>query len=58
MCLIATDEGMDLKVTLLLPLEGQQEAYSITRAYPLQEKNLIDEGHVPSSGVKPQARMP
>lgn len=43
MCLIATDEGMDLKVTLLLPLEGQQEAYSITRAYPLQEKNLIDE---------------
>jgi hypothetical protein len=43
MHLIATDEGMDLNVTLLLPLEGQQEAYPITRTYPLQEKNLIDE---------------
>ena len=43
MHLFASKEGMDLKVTLLLPLEGQQEAYPITRAYPLQEKNLIDE---------------
>jgi hypothetical protein len=43
MHLFASKEGMDLKVTLLLPLEGQQEAYPITRTYPLQEKNLIDE---------------
>ena len=43
MRLVATGGGMDLKVTLLLPLEGHQEAYPITRTYPLQEKNLIDE---------------
>jgi hypothetical protein len=43
MRLVATEDGMDLIVTFLLPLEGQQKAYPITRLYPLQEKNLIDE---------------
>jgi hypothetical protein len=43
MHVVASADGMDLLVTLLLPLEGQKEAYPIKRHYPLQKKNLIDE---------------
>ena len=43
MHVVASEDGMDLLVTLLLPLEGQKEAYPIKRLYPLQKKNLIDE---------------
>lgn len=41
--LVINGAGMDLKVTLLLPLEGHADPYPITRTYPLQENNLIDE---------------
>jgi hypothetical protein len=40
---IATGGGMDLQITLLMPLEGHPDPYPLTRSYPLQEKNLIDD---------------
>lgn len=41
--LVTTGGGMELKVTLLLPLEGHQNPYQITTSYPIKETNLIDE---------------
>jgi len=41
--LVATGGGMELKVTLMLPLEGHQSPYQITQSYPIKETNLIDE---------------
>lgn len=41
--LVASGGSMELKVTLMLPLEGHQSSYQITRSYPIKETNLIDE---------------
>jgi hypothetical protein len=41
--LVSTGGGMELKVTLMLPLEGHQSPYQITKTYPIKETNLIDE---------------
>jgi hypothetical protein len=41
--LVTTGGGMELKVTLMLPLEGHQDSYQITKIYSIKESNLIDE---------------
>jgi len=41
--LVTTGGGMELKVTLILPLEGHQSPYQITKTYQIKESNLIDE---------------
>ena len=41
--LVANGGGMSLNVTLSLYLAGHDNPYSITRIFPIQEKNLIDE---------------
>ncbi|MEB3242352.1 MAG: hypothetical protein VKO44_01815 [Cyanobacteriota bacterium] len=35
--------GLELKLTVLLPLEGHGEPYPLSRTYALKEANLIDE---------------
>jgi len=38
-----TGSGMELEVTLMLPISGQRGAYPLVRSFPISEKNLIDE---------------
>ncbi|MFN9630326.1 MAG: hypothetical protein ACK59A_08875 [Cyanobacteriota bacterium] len=41
--LVSAGGGMELRVSLLLPLEGHQSPYQIARSYPIKETNLIDD---------------
>lgn len=41
---VPTGGGMELKITLLIPLDDHQKtSYPITKSYPIKESNLIDE---------------
>ncbi len=41
--LVQNGGGMEIEVTLMLPLMGQREPYPIMRSFPIKEQNLIDE---------------
>jgi hypothetical protein len=41
--LVTSGGGMELRITLILPIEGHQSPYQISRSYPIKETNLIDE---------------
>lgn len=41
--MVETGSGMELEVTLMLPLLRSRSAYPITRSFPIKEQNLIDE---------------
>jgi hypothetical protein len=40
---VSTGKGIDLRITLSIPLEGHHSPYPITRSYPIHEQNMIDE---------------
>lgn len=43
MRLMPSGAGMEMEVTLMLPLVGQRDAYPVSRTYPVEERNLIAE---------------
>lgn len=43
MRVVRTGAGMEIEVTLMLPIEKQRLPYPIIRSYPLKEQNLIDQ---------------
>lgn len=43
MRLVQTSAGMEIQMTIMLPLQGQREAYPISRCFPIKEQNLIDQ---------------
>lgn len=41
--IVSSGGAMELKISLLLPLQGQQVPYQIARSYPIKEANVIDQ---------------
>ncbi len=41
--MVETGSGMEMEVTVMLPLQGNRAAYPITRSFPIKEQNLIDQ---------------